>query len=77
MQVGINLKKVQKQGRDESTRRLSCWRKFVVKKDCMEDYFCCKNDEDSKLVEFTNTERVAATVVRKKSAIYKRIDISP
>ena len=46
----------------------------MVKKDCMGDYFCCKNDADSKLVEFTNTERVDAAVVREKSAIYKRID---
>ena len=33
MQVGMGLKKVGKQGRDESTRRLSCCRKVVVKND--------------------------------------------
>ena len=29
----MGLKKVQKQGRDENTRRLSCYRKIIVKKD--------------------------------------------
>ena len=33
VEVGIGLKNVQKQGRDEHTRRLSCRRKVVVKKD--------------------------------------------
>ena len=33
MQVGIGLQKVQKQGRDENTKRLSCCRKVGVKKD--------------------------------------------
>ena len=33
MQVGMGLIKAQKKGRDESTRRLSYWRKVVVKKD--------------------------------------------
>ena len=29
----MGLKKVQKQGRDENARKLSCWRKVMVKKD--------------------------------------------
>ena len=33
VQVRIVLKKVQKQGRDVNTRRLSCCRKVLVKKD--------------------------------------------
>ena len=33
VQVGMALKKVQKQGRNENARRLSCCRKVVVKKD--------------------------------------------
>ena len=33
MQVGMGVKEVQKQGRDERTRRLSCCTKVAVKKD--------------------------------------------
>ena len=32
VQLGMGLKKVQKQGRNENTRRLSCCREVVVKK---------------------------------------------
>ena len=33
--------KVEKQGRNENTKRLSCYRKIPVKKDWKLDYFCC------------------------------------
>ena len=33
VQVGVGLEEVQKQGRDENTKRLSCYKKIVVNKD--------------------------------------------